>query len=109
VVQEKQRTRTVCELDAVELEGVTLVRSRVESHTPTSTRGSVMNETFRELKGRVRRLDEVLQREGLQSLEFAQAVSRVQRVVRKSDRSREPTAELQALLERAELLGRARR
>jgi hypothetical protein len=68
-----------------------------------------MNETFREFKGRLRKLDEVLQHRGLQSMEFAQAVSRVQRVVRKSDRSREPTAELQTLLERAEILGKALR
>ena len=67
-----------------------------------------MNDTFRELKERVRKLDGVLRHGGgLKSLEFAQAMNRVRQLVRKGDRSREPSAELLASLERAETLGRA--
>ena len=66
-----------------------------------------MNDTFREFKGRIRKLDGVLLDRGLVNLEFAQAVSRVHRVVRRGDRSREPTAELRGLLERAENLARS--
>jgi hypothetical protein len=67
----------------------------------------VMNDTFREFKGRIRKLDGVLLDRGLVNLEFAQAVSRVHRVVRRGDRSREPTAELRGLLEHAESLARS--
>lgn len=66
-----------------------------------------MNETFRELKERIRRLEEVLVHRGLGNLELAQAVSRVRRAVRRGDRSREPSLELRGLLERAEALARA--
>jgi hypothetical protein len=65
-----------------------------------------MNDTFRELKARIRRLDEVLAARGVADIPFAQAVSRVHRLVRRSDRSREPSPELQELLQRAEALGR---
>lgn len=63
-----------------------------------------MNETFREVKARIRKLEQILQGGGLADLEFAQAVSRVRRAVKHGDRSREPTAELRTLLERAEIL-----
>jgi hypothetical protein len=65
-----------------------------------------MNDLFRELKARIRTLDEVLSGGGLADVEFAQALSRVRRAVRRGDRSREPSAELRALLERAEGLAR---
>jgi GTPase involved in cell partitioning and DNA repair len=66
-----------------------------------------VNDTFRELKERIRRLEEVLVHRGLGNMEFAQAVSRVRRAVRHGDRSREPSLELRGLLDRAEALGRA--
>ncbi|HSB21284.1 MAG TPA: hypothetical protein VLD85_14850 [Anaeromyxobacteraceae bacterium] len=66
-----------------------------------------MNETFRELKARIRTLEEVLVRRGVGDVEFAQAVSRLRRAVRHGDRSREPGVELRGLLERAEALARA--
>ena len=66
-----------------------------------------MNDTFREFKGRIRKVDELLLDRGLGNMEFAQAVSRLHRVSRRGDRSREPTPELRGLLERAELLARA--
>jgi hypothetical protein len=65
-----------------------------------------MNDTFKELKARIRRLDEVLALRSGVDLNFAQAVSRVHRLERRSDRSREPSPELRTLLERAEDLGR---
>jgi hypothetical protein len=61
-----------------------------------------MNDAYREVKARIRKLDELLERGGLTRVEFAQAVSRVRRAVKRGDRSREPTSELRALLERAE-------
>jgi len=66
-----------------------------------------MNDTFRELKARIRKLDELLATRGAGNVELAQAVSRVQRLERRSDRSREPTAELRGLLDRAESAGRS--
>ena len=66
----------------------------------------VMNDTFREFKGRIRKLDGVLTERGLVNIDFAQAVSRVHRVVRRGDCSREPSAELRGLLEHAESLAR---
>lgn len=65
-----------------------------------------MNDTFRELKERIRRLEAYLAHEGHDNTDLAQAVSRVRRAVRHGDRSREPNAELRSLLERAESLVR---
>jgi hypothetical protein len=65
-----------------------------------------MNDLFRELKARARKLDEILVERGGANTDFAQALSRLQRAVRRGDRSREPTPELRTLLERAEALAR---
>lgn len=65
-----------------------------------------MNDSYRNFKTRVRQLDELLEARGRADVEFAQALSRVHRAERHGDRSREPTDELQALLERAESLAR---
>ena len=65
-----------------------------------------MNDNFRELKVRLRRLDELLASRGTVDVEFAQAVSAVRRAAKHGDRTRDPTPELRALLERAENLGR---
>lgn len=65
-----------------------------------------MNDNFRELKARLRRLDELLASRGTVDLEFARAVSAVRRAARHGDRTRDPSPELRALLERAENLGR---
>ena len=61
-----------------------------------------MNEEFRALKARIRKLDEILADRGLDNLAFAQALSRVHRTARRGDRSREPSAELRSLLDQAE-------
>ena len=63
-----------------------------------------MNDTFKEFKARIRKLDEVLVTLGTTSADFAQAVSQAHRAMRRGDRSREPTPQLNALLERAEKL-----
>jgi hypothetical protein len=63
-----------------------------------------MNDTFRELKARVRRIDEALATGG--TVELAQALSQARRALRRGDRSREPTTELQTLVQRAEALVR---
>jgi hypothetical protein len=65
-----------------------------------------MNDNFRELKARLRRLDELLASRGTVDLEFAQAVSALRRAAKHGDRTRDPSPELRALLERAENLGR---
>jgi hypothetical protein len=65
-----------------------------------------MNDVYREFKARLRRLDELLVAQGLTDVDFAQALSRVHRAERRGDRSREPTSDLRALLERAEGLAR---
>ncbi len=65
-----------------------------------------MNDNFKELKGRIRKLDELLEVRGTGNLAFAQAVSAVRRAVRHGDRTRDPSPELRALLDKAETLGR---
>lgn len=65
-----------------------------------------MNDNFRELKGRLRKLDELLAIRGSSDLAFAQAVSAVRRAAKHGDRTRDPSPELRGLLEKAESLGR---
>jgi hypothetical protein len=65
-----------------------------------------MNDNFRELKERIRKLDALLAARGTSNLQFAQAVSRVRRAVKHGDRTRDPSPELRGLLESAESLGR---
>jgi hypothetical protein len=66
-----------------------------------------MNDDFRELKERIRRLDAILVERGLSNADFAQALSKVRRATRRGDRTREPTRELRSMLEHAELLARS--
>jgi IS4 transposase len=61
-----------------------------------------MNDDYKELKTRMRKLDDVLARDGAADVQFAQALSRLHRAARRGDRSREPSPELRTLLERAE-------
>lgn len=63
-----------------------------------------MNDEFRDLKARVRRLDEALSGGPAANVELAQALSQARRALRRGDRSREPTAQLEALVQRAEAL-----
>lgn len=66
-----------------------------------------MNEGFKDLKERMRRLDAILESRGAtEDVSFAQALSSLHRAARRGDRSREPTAELVTLLEKAEGFGR---
>jgi hypothetical protein len=65
-----------------------------------------MNDDFRDLKERLRRLDTILMERGLSDANFAQALSKVRRLTRRGDRTREPTPELRSLLEQAEGLAR---
>lgn len=66
----------------------------------------LMNDNFKELKGRIRKLDALLASHGTGDLAFAQAVSAVRRAEKHGDRARDPTPALRALLEKAETLGR---
>ena len=63
-----------------------------------------MNDSYRDFKARLRKLDEILVEQGRTNVDFAQALSRVHRAERRGDRSRQPSGELQTLLERAEAL-----
>jgi hypothetical protein len=65
-----------------------------------------VNDSYRELKQRIRTLDQLLAARGMNNLPFAQALSKVRRVARDGDRSRDPSPELRVLLEKAETLGR---
>ena len=66
-----------------------------------------MNASFREMKERIRRLYAILERRGAsEDVAFAQALSSLDRVAKRGNRSREPTPELLSLLERAESFGR---
>ncbi len=71
--------------------------------------GALVNDTFRALKARIRLLYslEFPQEAGVLSfMQFAQARSRVHRLLRRADWRREPTAELLASVARAEALSR---
>ncbi len=65
-----------------------------------------MNDTFRELKARVRRLDDALSAGGAANVDFARALSQARRLLKRGDRSREPSPQLEALVQRAEMLVR---
>ncbi len=65
-----------------------------------------MNDNFRDLKARIRKLDELLVARGTGNTQFAQALSMLRRAVKHGDRTRDPSAELRVLLEKAENLGR---
>lgn len=65
-----------------------------------------MNENFRELKERIRKLDELLVTRGQTDVQLAQALSAVRRAVKHGDRTRDPSPSLRALLEKAESVGR---
>jgi len=65
-----------------------------------------MNDNFKELKGRIRKLDELLVARGMGNAPFAQALSAVRRKAKHGDRTRDPSPELRVLLEKAESLGR---
>jgi len=61
-----------------------------------------VNENYRELKGRIRKLDELLVARGMGDGRFAQALSAVRRAAKHGDRTRDPSPELRVLLEKAE-------
>jgi hypothetical protein len=65
-----------------------------------------VNDNYKELKDRIRRLDQLLAVRGTGDLAFAQAVSAVRRAEKHGDRSRDPSPALRALLDKAESLGR---
>ncbi len=65
-----------------------------------------MNDNYKELKGRIRKLDELLVARGTGNVRFAQALSAVRRAEKHGKRTRDPSPELRALLEKAESLGR---
>lgn len=65
-----------------------------------------MNDGFRDLKERMRKLDAILESRGPVDLGFAQALSILHRATKRSDRHRDPTPELRSLLARAEECGR---
>jgi hypothetical protein len=56
-----------------------------------------VNDSYRELRARLRKLNETLVKQGLTNVELAQALSRVHRAERRGDRSREPSDGLRAL------------
>lgn len=65
-----------------------------------------MNDDFRDLKIRLRKLDTLLEGGRTGNLQFAQAVSMARRAVKTGDRSRKPSVELLGLMAKAETLGR---
>ena len=65
-----------------------------------------MNENYRELKRRLRKLDELLVTRGMENAAFARAVDALRRAAKRGDPRRDPPPELRALLEKAEGLGK---
>ncbi len=66
-----------------------------------------MNDNFKELKVRIRQLQELLEARGMGgNLALAQALSALKRAEKHGDRSRDPTPELRGLLLKAEGLAR---
>ena len=68
--------------------------------------GAPVNDTYKQVKDWLRTLDTVLTRGGNSNRDLAQAVSMVHRLVKKGDRSREPSPEILRSLDKAEALGR---
>jgi len=66
-----------------------------------------MNDDFRDLKLRLRKLDTLLEGGRTGNLPFAQAVSAARRAVKTGDRSRKPSVELLGLISKAETLSRS--
>jgi hypothetical protein len=66
-----------------------------------------VNDRYKELKTRIRDLQNLLEVRGMAAnRDLAQAVSAVKRAERRGDRSRDPSPELRGLLEKAEALAR---
>jgi hypothetical protein len=65
-----------------------------------------VNENYKDLKRRIRKLGELLITRGMENLEFVRALDAVRRAAKHGDSRRDPSPELQALLEKAECLGR---
>ena len=59
-----------------------------------------------DLKARIRMLVELLGASGMENTAFAQAVSALRRAAKHGDRAQEPSAQVLALLKKAEDLGR---
>jgi hypothetical protein len=66
-----------------------------------------VNDDFRDLKIRLRKLDTLLEGGRTGNLPFAQAVSMARRAVKTGDRSRKPSHELLGLMAKAETLSRS--
>jgi hypothetical protein len=66
-----------------------------------------VNDNYKELKARLRKLDEILEARGKGNMPFAQAVSAVRRKAKVGDRTREPNPVLRGLLEKAESMARS--
>jgi hypothetical protein len=65
-----------------------------------------VNDNYRDVKVRIRRLHELLLSRGLGHQQFAQALSAVRRAAKQGKRSRDPSPELRGLLDKAETLAR---
>lgn len=66
-----------------------------------------MNENYKDLKRRIRKLHELLTTRGMYNFEFMQALDAVRRAAKHGDSRRDPSPELKALLEKAECLSRS--
>ena len=65
-----------------------------------------MNENFKELKRRIRSLDEIRVARGMHDLAFVRALDAVRRAAKHGDTGRDPSPQLRVLLEKAEALAR---
>ena len=65
-----------------------------------------LNENYRELKRRIRNLDELRIARGMQNLALVRALDTVRRAAKRGDSGRDPSPELRVLLEKAEALGK---
>ena len=64
-----------------------------------------MNENYRELKRRIRKLDEIRVTRGMQNIQFVRALDLLRRAAKRGDSDRNPSPELTSLLDKAEALG----
>ncbi len=66
-----------------------------------------MNDGYKDIKARIKLLDTARAPDGTAntgSIEFSQALNQAHRLVRRGDRSREPSTELRASVDKAEAL-----
>ncbi len=82
----------------------TLLQIQQEANRQDRSLSWIVQQAWRTARARIAQMPGVADLRSPPNMEFAQAMSQLRRAARKGDRSRDPSADLRLLLERAELL-----